>query len=92
MCQCLSYLLGFFTPCLAASPQFLALPSLHLQRTKTRKGGEVGRRVWVEWGVGRVKWLERLGAGDARVDGGWSEGGMKGGMWSGECCQKIDAK
>ena len=29
--------------------RFLALPPLHLQRTKTRKGGEVGGRVWVEW-------------------------------------------
>jgi len=38
--QCLPHLLGFSTPCLAASPQLLALPSLHLQRRKTRKGSE----------------------------------------------------
>ena len=50
MCQCLSHLLKFFTPCLAASPQLLALSPLHLQRTKMQKGGEVGGRVWVEWG------------------------------------------
>ena len=37
-----------------------------------------------------MKWLERLGEGDARVDRGWSEGGMKGGVW--RMLPKIDAK
>ena len=70
-----SHLLGFSTPFLAASPQLLALPPLHLQRRKTKKGGEAGGKLWVE---GRWKgwiWLERLGEDDARVMRGWSEVG-----------------
>ena len=70
-----SHLLGFSTPFLAASPQLLALPPLHLQRRKTKKGvkqvescGWKGR--WKGW-----IWLERLGEDDARVMRGWSEVG-----------------
>ena len=33
------------------------------------QGSEVGRRVWAEWGVGRVKWL-----GGSRMERGWNEG------------------
>ena len=35
-------------------------------------------------------WLERLGEGDARVMRGWSDGGMKGGVW--RMWPKIDTK
>ena len=71
MCQCLSHLLKFFTPCLTTSPQLLALPPLHVQRTKMQKGGEVGGRVggmgrWKGEMVGEVGW--RWGEGGARVE------------------------
>ena len=84
-----SHLLGFSTPCLAASPQLLALPPLQLQRRKTQKGGEVGGKLWVE-GVDMVKVMLGWCEGGARLERGWSDGGMKGGVW--RRWSKIDTK
>ena len=59
--------------------RFLALPPLHLQRTKTRRGGEVGGRV--EWGGegwngwrGWVKVMRGWIEDGARVERRWNEG------------------
>ena len=59
---------------------------LHFQRTKMQKGGEVGGRVWVEWGgEGWSGWR-----GWVKVGRGWGEGGMKDGVW--RRLPKIDTK
>ena len=68
-----SHLLGFSTPCLAASPQLLALPPLQLQRRKTQKGGEVGGKLWVE-GVDMVKVMRGWSEAGARLERWWNEG------------------
>ena len=76
-----SHLLGFSTPCLAASPQLLALPLSTYKGERRRKGGSrwkvVGGRVGGRGGYGWRGWVKMMLGwceGGARLERWWNEG------------------